>query len=132
MKKSFVLSVLVLTLAATLSACGGGGFFFPSGPNTQPGGVEQTPYLLFGVNDGPHYKEPWITDGAVAGTKLLKDINTQSGSEASNFVKVGNVWFFNAYDPTHGTELWKSDGTAAGTALVKDINTTVSVPFSLP
>jgi ELWxxDGT repeat protein len=62
------------------------------------------------------------TDGTVAGTYELKDINPgPPGSTPQLLADVGGTIFFNAYDVVHGSELWKTDGTTAGTVLVKDI-----------
>lgn len=72
--------------------------------------------------------ELWATDGTVAGTRLVKDINT--GSDSSNPGDASQMWFteyagelyFSAYD---GNEeyLWKTDGTTGGTVLVDDVYT---------
>ncbi|RYY47590.1 MAG: T9SS type A sorting domain-containing protein [Chitinophagaceae bacterium] len=67
--------------------------------------------------------EVWRTDGTVAGTIQLKDIdgNPFGSSQPSHFTRLGNQLFFFATTPTEGRELWKTDGTTAGTVLVKDI-----------
>jgi ELWxxDGT repeat protein len=79
---------------------------------------------FFKANDGVHGIELWITDGTDAGTVLVKDINSGSGSSSPlNFTVVGTTLYFSATDGTNGIELWKSDGTAGGTSMVKDINT---------
>jgi len=73
--------------------------------------------------------EPWVTDGTMAGTKMVKDI--YPGSEGSiistaGFASAktaeidGNLLFF-ARDGKNGNELWKSDGTEEGTVLVRDM-----------
>ncbi len=76
------------------------------------------------VNDG----EVWISDGTIAGTKLLKDINPGNGDvdqdREVSFIGVGNTVFFNANNGFNGNELWKTDGTEQGTVLVKDLNPT--------
>ncbi len=79
-----------------------------------------------GVGSG---REPWLSDGTLAGTQILVDINVGTGSSTpTNLTKIGNTVFFDASNGTTaasggvGTELWKTDGTAAGTVLVKDIN----------
>lgn len=77
--------------------------------------------------------ELYRTDGTLAGTYMVKDINldpydNQSGTGGSgptNFTVVGNTLFFTAYDGVsggNGVALWKSDGTESGTTMVKDIN----------
>jgi ELWxxDGT repeat protein len=66
--------------------------------------------------------EPWISDGTVEGTRLLKDIEPAFGSNPRQLVTVGSVVFFTAYDLAHGEELWVTDGTPEGTRLVRDMN----------
>ncbi len=70
-------------------------------------------------------REPWVSDGTDAGTKLLKDINaTTASSTPANFCKIGNTVFFGANDGVNGSGLWKTDGTEAGTVMVKNIGPT--------
>lgn len=67
--------------------------------------------------------ELWKTDGTIAGTVLVKDINP--GAASSNLSFLGAVanglYFFEATHPSYGAEPWVSDGTAAGTQLLKDV-----------
>ena len=80
--------------------------------------------------------ELWVTDGTSAGTSILKDIRSGTGSGNPNtptLVPNGSstpIAVFKANDLTHGIELWVSDGTSAGTSLLKDINTTGSISAS--
>jgi len=75
--------------------------------------------MLISFDDGIHGKEPWITDGTVEGTRLLKDINIKNeSSNIDNMVNAGDVIYFSV----NGNELWKSDGTDEGTVKVIDIN----------
>jgi ELWxxDGT repeat protein len=79
--------------------------------------------LFFSANDGADGRELWESDGTLAGTKMVLDINPGRGSSnPASLTVVGNELFFEANDGVHGIELWKTDGTAAGTMLVKDIN----------
>ena len=68
-------------------------------------------------------RELWVTDGTMAGTKLVKNINPIASSNTNMFSEFNGLLFFKANDGIHGEELWRSDGTEAGTFLVKDINT---------
>ncbi|MEB3831575.1 ELWxxDGT repeat protein, partial [Phormidium sp. CCY1219] len=72
-------------------------------------------------DDGTNGFELWKSDGTAAGTVLVKDIRSGSGSSnPSNLTNINGTLYFGADDGTNGFELWKSDGTAAGTVLVKD------------
>jgi ELWxxDGT repeat protein len=67
-------------------------------------------------------REPWVSDGTDAGTKLIKDINTTtSAGNPGPYTKGGNLVYFAATDATNGTEPWKTDGTEGGTVMIKDI-----------
>lgn len=68
--------------------------------------------------------EPWVSDGTVAGTKILKDIypgTTSSMSINQKFLKVGNKIYFdstaNGINPGYGNYIWETDGTENGTVL---------------
>mgnify|MGYP000865934892 FL=1 len=69
--------------------------------------------------------ELWVTDGTVAGTYMLKDINSGAtfGSAPQGFCKLNNKLYFTAVTASYGDELWETDGTSGGTILVKDIRT---------
>lgn len=57
--------------------------------------------------DEEHGYEIWTTDGTEAGTKLLIDLQPGKGSSSpSEFTKVGNTLYFNAYTDQTGAELW--------------------------
>ena len=86
--------------------------------------------LFFSARSSANGRELWKSDGTAAGTQLVKDIRTGSGSgyysnssSPSDLTAVGSTLYFSANDGTNGRELWKSDGTASGTQLVKDIRT---------
>lgn len=93
--------------------------------------------VFFTGSDVAHGDELWTTDGTVAGTVFVKDINT--GPDSSDFYSLGEdylheskpapvieiepgVALLGALRADIGEELWRSDGTAAGTTLIKDIN----------
>jgi ELWxxDGT repeat protein len=85
--------------------------------------------VVFVATDATHGRELWITDGTVAGTQLLDDINPGSGNAFPGIDNgsvpmqvVGSELFFAANDGTHGTELWETDGITGDTQMVKDIN----------
>ncbi|MBK6995129.1 MAG: hypothetical protein IPH31_09450 [Lewinellaceae bacterium] len=60
------------------------------------------------------------SDGTVNGVVHLKDIGP-TGSNPSEFVKMGDFTYFVADDGKTGRELWKTDNTEAGTQRVADI-----------
>ena len=69
--------------------------------------------------------EPYSCDGTVAGTVLIKNINTTSGSNYHNkhgrpseFFQYNGKVFFNANDGIKGDEIWVTDGTTAGTKML--------------
>ena len=76
------------------------------------------------VRSTPEYGfELWRTDGSVAGTQLVKDINPGPGGSLLSLggVSQGDVYVFFAIDDQHGREPWRTDGTAAGTYLLRDL-----------
>jgi ELWxxDGT repeat protein len=91
---------------------------FVRGPIIEMGGLA---YFSRGFGAGDY--ELWKTDGAAAGTVLVKDIKPGvAGSNPKNLANINGTLWFSANDGVNGTELWKSDGTVAGTVLVKDIS----------
>jgi len=79
-------------------------------------------------------RELWVSDGTVANTHLVKDINPgrADGLEPADArlptsighiisAAVGRGIIVEASDGTHGFEPWFSDGTDAGTNLIADI-----------
>lgn len=78
--------------------------------------------IFFTASNAANGEELWITDGTVAGTKMVKDINPGSdGSDPRYLCAVGGKVYFSATTPDYGSELWVSDGTDAGTTLASDI-----------
>lgn len=82
-------------------------------------------HLYFDNEDPVHGREPWISDGTIAGTTLLKNVAQETQTQASNpadFTAFNGRLYFTADDGVTGREVWYSDGTAAGTSELKDIN----------
>jgi ELWxxDGT repeat protein len=80
--------------------------------------------LFFVGYDSIHGAELWRSDGTVAGTRMVEDINPGNGTSSPDQFAVRNgIAYFVAYDPGHGYELWRSNGTSAGTYRIKDIAT---------
>lgn len=91
-------------------------------------------YLTINANkmyfsaDDEHGQEPWVTDGTVAGTFMLKDLRTTispSGinlsSQPQEFMSHKDLMFFSANTDDFGRELFVTDGTSTSTTMVKDI-----------
>ena len=104
--------------------------------------------LVFAGNDGIHSWEPWITDGTVSGTYMVKDVrpeectvNENTGEETCNnygsltyqdfsginrddywpeLVAGNSKFFFSGYDAPGMAEVFVSDGTEEGTYLIQD------------
>ena len=78
---------------------------------------------IFAGSTATEGAEIFITDGTIAGTKLLKDIVAgATGSEPDGSMAILNGYvYFTASTAATGRELWKTDGTAENTTLVKDI-----------
>lgn len=84
-------------------------------------GVVLNGYHYFKADDGVVGAELWRTDGTLAGTTLVKNINpTASGSSPRGFTLLGNKIVFLADDGSTGLELWITDGTPSGTVLLKE------------
>ena len=78
--------------------------------------------IRFRADDGVHGLEYWTSDGTIAGTQMVKDINPLGEtSSPSSFVKMGNNVYFLANDGLRGIEVWKSDGTSLGTSRISNI-----------
>ncbi|MCS3533112.1 T9SS type A sorting domain-containing protein [Chryseobacterium sp. JUb7] len=101
---------------------------------TNPLRAFQNTYQLEGVSAGNYFvfigfdaanggSEPWVSDGTVGGTKILKDIypgTTSSMGLNLKFVKVNNKIYFDSYSngsPGYSNYIWETDGTEAGTVL---------------
>lgn len=78
---------------------------------------------FFAASNEATGEELWVTDGTVAGTKMVKDINPGSGSSDINWMtRFNDKVVFAANNGENGMELWISDGTENGTYIVKDIH----------
>lgn len=83
----------------------GPGFSSP-GELADVGGV-----LAFEADDGTHGREPWLSDGTAAGTRLAADINPgPASSDPKALVTAGGRVFLVARDDARGYELWALNG----------------------
>ena len=84
--------------------------------------------ILFSGHDETHGWEPWVSDGTVAGTQMVKDISAGSSTSLGSPFPLfqgfdfGGKAYFLAGDGSNGIQLWSSDGTSAGTTQFAAIN----------
>jgi ELWxxDGT repeat protein len=98
------------------------GEMFPDPRFSLPSLTNVNGTLFFSADDGVHGRELWKSNGASAGTALVKDINqVEVGSKPTDIVAVGATAFFSANDGSHGAQLWESNGTPAGTHMLTDV-----------
>jgi ELWxxDGT repeat protein len=62
-------------------------------------------------------EEPWLSDGTVAGTRLIRDLATAPGrgSEPRFLSTVGDRTYFVTVDDNRASVLWMTDGSESGT-----------------
>jgi ELWxxDGT repeat protein len=78
--------------------------------------------VVFTGNDSANGPEPWVSDGTVAGTHLLRDIYPGTfGSYPSDLTSVRGAVYFTAADDLHGGEVWMTDGTPEGTKFAGEV-----------
>jgi len=92
---------------------------------------------LFAANDGTNGNELWKSDGTLAGTVLLKDINAGSASSNPNgFTSVTTFCtdgvIFGATTAANGLEPWRTGGTTLTTKLIQDIRSGATGSMSSP
>jgi ELWxxDGT repeat protein len=88
-----------------------------------PSGTLLDRRLLFVTNDLAVGVEPWVSDGSVAGTRLLANLAVERNNGSSDpdaFIAYDGIALFGAMDDDGQRYLWRSDGTAANTQRVGD------------
>ena len=79
--------------------------------------------FFFSASTDAEGKELWISDGTLANTRIVKDINPGTeNNEYPSYAFTSDTLYFSADDGVKGNELWKTDGTLANTVLRADIN----------
>ncbi len=78
--------------------------------------------LYFDADNGNNNIEPWITDGTVAGTVTLGEINPTTGIPASldfetTYRKLNEKVYVAAYEPVNGRELYSVTDSCIATGL---------------
>ena len=95
---------------------------FSTDVNSYGEAVEVGSTLYFMASSTARGEELWKSDGTLAGTQLVKDINPGvADSRPRDLLNVNGLLYFAANDGTHGIELWRSDGTEAGTVMVGEV-----------
>lgn len=78
--------------------------------------------VFFTANDGLFGNELWVSDGTVAGTRMVVDLNAGTfSSSPTSLVTLGGWLYFLGAGTGVGTEVWRTDGTAANTTVVADL-----------
>jgi ELWxxDGT repeat protein len=72
-------------------------------------------YFMNSDSNGLH---AWVSDGTVAGTHMLADLNPGGDSDVRWFTDFHGVVYFATNDSSNGARIWKTDGTTAGTVVV--------------
>ncbi|MFN7735346.1 MAG: ELWxxDGT repeat protein [Pirellula sp.] len=90
--------------------------------------------IYFVANEGVHGEEPWVSDGTVAGTKLVKDIIPGSGGSAPyGLTQVGDMLFMSAGHSSYGTEPFAMSLTAVPPVAANDSAVTqAGFAFAIP
>jgi len=65
--------------------------------------------------------EPWVSDGTVAWTHLLKEIGPTAQSAVQWFADFHGITLFSVSGSPSGAQLWRTDGTAAGTTVISAV-----------
>lgn len=82
--------------------------------------VGQGRLVFFSGDDGASGLEPWVSDGTVAGTRSLGDVNPGiAGSAPTSPCLAGNHLFFAADDGAHGSEPWAVPMSSLGVPVVQ-------------
>lgn len=77
--------------------------------------------VYFTANDGVHGEEPWVSDGTLAGTQMIKDIIPGSGASAPyGFTQIGDMLFMSANHSIYGNEPFAMSLTASAPVAADD------------
>lgn len=110
------------TATGTVSLANAGGTYSVYGNNPSLTMAVCNGFLFFPGIDAATGLELWKTDGTIAGTTMVKDINAGTAStDFRNFITVNNKIVFDATTAAAGSEPWVSDGTNGGTYMLQDV-----------
>ncbi len=103
-----------------------GHYTLPSQSNAAP-----SPFMLINGAMGVFFQRLWfegsglyVSDGTIAGSTLLPDVDIRSDDPACYVMHNGLVHFFVSDTAFNDVEISRSDGTAAGTEVVTNLSTT--------
>lgn len=107
---------------------------YANGFGTGAGELFQGNKFFFGAFNTATGYELYISDGTVAGTRLIKNLdNTEDDGLTLHGYYISNTGiYFSGNDGTHKGELFKSDGTTAGTGLAASVNTAGTDAETMP
>ncbi len=99
------------------------------GPESRPGAPRAAGgSVFFAADDGIHGEELWTSDGTVAGTRMVGDLQPGDfGSRPQGMIEFQGKLYFTAID-ADGYGLWRSDGTGPGTQQVASLGSEASLP----
>ena len=69
--------------------------------------------MLEGRFDSEFGSEPWITDGTLAGTRMLKDLTPYGHGNPGRFARLGDAMFLVGDDGVNDVRLWRVDDDGA-------------------
>jgi len=88
-------------------------------------------YVYFSANNGSNGVELYRSQGTVATTELVMDINPSGNSNPANFMEYNGELYFSANDGVNGKELWKVD-TNNNVTLVENFTAGSGSFFPIP
>jgi len=71
-------------------------------------GLSRPPSIVVTGDDGVHGKEPWVTDGTVAGTRLVADLEPGKGDSQAGYLGLGDRLLIFLRDDAGTPTLWRS------------------------
>lgn len=87
------------------------------GSSTLRGGLLVTSNRILFTNNPQGDEEPWVSDGTVAGTHRLADLDSAGSSRPFRYLDFRGVGVI-ATDDSTGPHLWRTDGTESGTTQI--------------
>ncbi|WP_409014277.1 DNRLRE domain-containing protein [Dyadobacter sp. NIV53] len=86
--------------------------------------------LFFVPYDSQVGDQLWVSDGTVAGTRMVKHIDQFPDTYVIGYsATLDDIFYYTLHEASTGTELWRSDGTQEGTYLVQDFTPGGSTNF---